>query len=391
MVQKGAGSPIAIPRMNTRLLARAARPAIYAGRFSSAVQLDGAIDDRQIVAGEAIAAVANSSALIILDAMSFPWEMHGHLVAELPVYLVLPEDMTLEDIEIVFAKPLCNMTFCDRVIVPSRAAGRALSRRHGWARCQWKVRTGPMQAIADSLLFDLETRERSHRRDICNPSPGEELAYWRQRGALLASRAPERAVGTVRHSLRVNKHMHQRQSAAIEHALRLVGPRHPGWTMVEIGCGVGRWVPLFARHGAQYAGIDGSVDAVAACRRNHRDVAAFVADARGPLPIRDGSLDLVAFITVLHHLADEGKVAAIGHAWRALRPCGRLLMFESFVGTAEPGSTTIPVSWAAMQAMLVDGTRNSAVLEHFETITYRHVAETRSALVVVSKLDDRPQ
>jgi SAM-dependent methyltransferase len=345
------------------------------------------IDDQQIVQSHFIQLLAGRAGLIILDALSFPWELLGNALEELPFYVLLPSAMDLETVRTVFGDVLSKVTFCDRVVVPYERIGTELAKKYHWARCQWSVCTGAPSVIAEALLVDFVDRESLTPKNGSSME-GDEIFYWRTRGATLAKRAPERAVCSVRHSLRENKHMHIRQSAALNGALKAVWRRRSSSKTLEIGCGVGRWVSTFERLGMEYIGIDGSFDAIRACRENHPDASFVVAEARGPLPIPDSSVELVAFVTVFHHLDYQGKRSAIKNAWRTLRPGGVALFLESFVGAGSRGATTFPISWPDMQEMIVRETLNTATLEHFETVSYRHLAGTKAALVVFSKLNN---
>jgi SAM-dependent methyltransferase len=89
--------------------------------------------------------------------------------------------------------------------------------------------------------------------------------------------------------------------------------------LLDVGCGTG-WL---AEHFADYRGLDGSPEAVAAATAKGRDVA--LADLDAPLELPDASFDAVVCKDVLEHVADP--VALVRECRRVLRPGG--LLFAS--------------------------------------------------------------
>jgi SAM-dependent methyltransferase len=95
--------------------------------------------------------------------------------------------------------------------------------------------------------------------------------------------------------------------------------------VLDVGCGTGQSRRIYRRRSALYAGIDLSLTALRLARRRAGDAAWLQADALR-LPFRDGSFDVVAFSSVLHHVGD--RRAALREALRALRPGGWAFAFD---------------------------------------------------------------
>lgn len=90
----------------------------------------------------------------------------------------------------------------------------------------------------------------------------------------------------------------------------------PDDRLLDVGCGTG-WL---ADHFADYSGLDGSPDAVAAACARGRDVR--LHDVAEPLPFDDASFDAVVMKDLLEHVADP--VALVREVRRVLRPGGRV-------------------------------------------------------------------
>jgi SAM-dependent methyltransferase len=90
----------------------------------------------------------------------------------------------------------------------------------------------------------------------------------------------------------------------------------PDARLLDVGCGTG-WL---ADHFADYTGLDGSSDAVAAASERGRDVR--LHDVAEPLPLEDASFDGVVMKDLLEHVPDP--VALVKEVRRVLRPGGRV-------------------------------------------------------------------
>lgn len=89
----------------------------------------------------------------------------------------------------------------------------------------------------------------------------------------------------------------------------------PDARLLDVGCGSG-WL---ADHFADYTGLDGSRDAVAAATERGRNVR--LHDVAQPLPFPDASFDGVVMKDLLEHVPDP--VALVREVRRVLRPGGR--------------------------------------------------------------------
>ncbi|MEA2393153.1 MAG: hypothetical protein QOJ82_1044 [Solirubrobacteraceae bacterium] len=88
----------------------------------------------------------------------------------------------------------------------------------------------------------------------------------------------------------------------------------PTAKLLDVGCG-SAWL---AEHYADYTGVDGSPEAVAAAASRGRTIVH--ADVDEPLPFPDASFDGVVLKDLLEHVADP--VAVVREVRRVLRPGG---------------------------------------------------------------------
>lgn len=99
-----------------------------------------------------------------------------------------------------------------------------------------------------------------------------------------------------------------------------------GKTVLDVGCGMGRFAEVASSWGARVVGVDLSVAAEAAQRNlgDRPDAALLQADVF-ELPLRPESFDFIYSIGVLHHTPDTH--AAFAQLPRLLRPGGRIAIW----------------------------------------------------------------
>ena len=95
--------------------------------------------------------------------------------------------------------------------------------------------------------------------------------------------------------------------------------------VLDVGCGTGQSRRVYASHLSWYLGVDLSREAVALARRRDPATSFLQADALR-LPVRDASVEAVAFSSVLHHLEDRPR--ALAEARRALAAGGLVFAFD---------------------------------------------------------------
>ena len=96
-------------------------------------------------------------------------------------------------------------------------------------------------------------------------------------------------------------------------------------SILDVGCGTGQSRRVYRARAARYTGVDLALGALALARRRAPDADWLRADALA-LPWADGSFDVVALSSVLHHLHDP--VRALAEARRVLRPGGWVFAFD---------------------------------------------------------------
>lgn len=131
-------------------------------------------------------------------------------------------------------------------------------------------------------------------------------------------------VGSPEFFAAVERHRYQLEPAIPEKA------RFGDWAgrdVLEAGCGIATDGINFARHGANYTGVDFSDSAVSVARRRFelegvpgRIVQASITE----LPAADQSQDLVYSNGVIHHVPDTQRV--VNEMFRVLRPGGKAIV-----------------------------------------------------------------
>jgi SAM-dependent methyltransferase len=155
--------------------------------------------------------------------------------------------------------------------------------------------------------------------------------YWDQRARDFAGHgAGLRAVCSYGMPSFYNGYIHLTQHLALTNHLRVT----PGTSVLDAGCGIGRWSRLLARRGAHVEGVDIAPAMIDEARaRTARETLA------GTIQYRVGDVrsltlgrtfDLVLAVTVLQHLLDDVELAtAIENIARHIAPNGRAVLLEA--------------------------------------------------------------
>lgn len=139
--------------------------------------------------------------------------------------------------------------------------------------------------------------------------------------------------------------------SATEALLADVDPA-PGWSVVDVGCGIGGAARVMARRGCAVLGVDLTRSFVEAARALSSaaglasDVGFEVGFEVGSgldLPVADGSVDLVTMLHVGMNVDDKSALMAEFH--RVLRPGGTVAVYD--IMRVGAGDITFPVPWAS--------------------------------------------
>ncbi|MBN2371263.1 MAG: methyltransferase domain-containing protein [Vicinamibacteria bacterium] len=103
---------------------------------------------------------------------------------------------------------------------------------------------------------------------------------------------------------------------------RLLGLR-PGDTVLDLGCGAGKFALFHAEHGQRAVGVDVAPFFLPRARKR---IDLVVADLRR-LPFRKGVFSHAACLDVLEHLDESGVSDVLVETRRVLGPCGRLCVY----------------------------------------------------------------
>ncbi len=133
------------------------------------------------------------------------------------------------------------------------------------------------------------------------------------------------------------------QERAWLRALSLCG-LHKGASILDVGCGTGRWVRRYSRIGYSPIGLDGSLSML---RRaiELRTLTPLVGGESQLLPFGDQSFDCVSVITVIQHIPEPEQQRAIKEVVRVIRQGGYLILLEVIRGRAAHVVSHQPFEW----------------------------------------------
>lgn len=106
-------------------------------------------------------------------------------------------------------------------------------------------------------------------------------------------------------------------------------------SVLDLGCGRGRWVKEYASHGAIVTGLDISPEAIDLLAREmpqHR----FLCQDLSRFSALEATFDVVNSVTVLQHLPEETQQAVMPRIVRCLKHGGYFVALESTVDEAAP-------------------------------------------------------
>lgn len=126
--------------------------------------------------------------------------------------------------------------------------------------------------------------------------------------------------------------VHELQERAWRRALSLCTlPK--GASVLDVGCGTGRWVRRYAQNGYSPVGLDGSLSMLKRALEL-RTPAPLLAARIQSLPFRDGTFDCAQAITVIQHVPALEQQQAIEELVRVIKPGGYLILLELIRGRA---------------------------------------------------------
>ncbi len=104
--------------------------------------------------------------------------------------------------------------------------------------------------------------------------------------------------------------------------------------VLDVGCGTGAHLSLYAEAGCRVFGVDTSGAMLGEARRRLGGDAPLICADAARLPFASGTFDLVLAATLLHALPADGRSAALGEMARVAGHRGRVLVIDHDPGPA---------------------------------------------------------
>lgn len=151
--------------------------------------------------------------------------------------------------------------------------------------------------------------------------------YWETRARQYATRGDGlRAVCSYGMPAFYNRLIEWTQTLAMRPWLRVA----TGASVLDVGCGIGRWSRAMARHGAHVTGVDLSPTMVEQARARSAGLSCTFETADVTRLELGKEFDQIVAVTVLQHLLEEGQLdAALANLARHLKSGGRMVLLEA--------------------------------------------------------------
>ena len=346
------------------------RTLVYAGRFaekvSSAELPEGCkvLSEWDVLPFQ-LAALKRATTLIVLDLFSFPFESMTREQWDVPLVVILPSGFDPSFLSAVFEEAvLGRLGFFDRVATADRDLWEELRLRYRWAASQRiELHCSLPEDVAAEICGLLEQEAAA---PISSGEDYERIQYD------------------------LDKAVHRVQSEALGPqfaAARGVLAEDVPFEALEVGMGVGRWVPELNPANIRFTGLDFSGEMIQAARADFPEGRFDLLEENLIFPYAEESFDLAFTVSVLRHNPTSAKRTLISEMWRVTRPGGRLMFLEDFVSRGRtPGSTIYPMSIGAFVDLVLEATAGRVVLEHFEALRYPHDPFFRGGLLSLSKI-----
>ncbi|MDD5492913.1 MAG: class I SAM-dependent methyltransferase [bacterium] len=163
--------------------------------------------------------------------------------------------------------------------------------------------------------------------DILDTKQGK-VSYWDQRAREYGhSRRGYKAICSYGSPYLYNKYIDLVQKKGFYRMLKAAGIQSK--SVLDIGCGVGRWCRILTRRGAVVTGADLSSEMVRFARENTRNKVIFITAPAAEITLPDASFDLITSVTVLQHITDTIEFKkTVANLVRLIKPGGKLLILE---------------------------------------------------------------
>lgn len=373
---------------------------IYAGRFKSEVETHakdeyglqglGVLDEWEVGKQELAHFLREARLLMVLDPLSFPWELVDSQGWDTPMAVSLDVGLDAADLSRVLGSDMLEkLGFFDYLITSDYPLWEQLRDRYGWAERQLLFATSDSKGqLASEMVRPLE--EEPLTRSFFGGDGYEAHFYWSERGESLAKTMPHRAICSLHHDRKSNKAMHRVQvgvmGAQFERMLCKRSTDNPAHVL-EVGAGIGRWASVLNSYPVRFTGVDISEGMVEAGRANFPNHSFHKLDDDLGLAFDDESFDMVLSVTVMHHNAEEDKRRLTAEMWRVTKPGGKLLFLEDFVtGKQNEKSVVYPMGIGQFCSLLQECTAGRVVLDHIEALRYPHDRMHRGGLLSLSKI-----
>jgi SAM-dependent methyltransferase len=118
---------------------------------------------------------------------------------------------------------------------------------------------------------------------------------------------------------------------------RVIRIRRPsGVSVLDYGCGTGRWVDFLRGYGFRYTGVDLSAGLLTIAKRQHPNTEFRKVDGQS-IPYGDAQFDVVWSIAVVHHNPPDRQEHLLAEFSRVIRSGGVLVLLEGTGRNSEAG------------------------------------------------------